>query len=450
MLPPNPPSDPPRRRRRRLSRWLLPLAALTVAATPSAAHAIERGTIDVSVTGNGRVTGTQIDCPGTSCSGTFFWPDDTPAPLQRLTAVPGPGFALDRWDGCFAVVNRPLECDAMPNEYGSSVHTRFVDVEDPTLEWRLPADHSVFAPGGRFDTSVSAADNDAVTRVEYRLDGEVAGEGTSAPWGGSVLVPSTTADGIHQLTAQAFDRAGRRSDIRTRTVVVDGAAPTIAFAGPGVVETQASSYGVQFAVTDEHLALTACAVTGPSGTRTDLGACPPGTVTVEMPEVGTWKLTVSAVDRAGNRAEDTVTLVREAVPDPGPGPGPGPGPDPHPGPDPQPGPSPDPGPGPAPQPGPGPLPGPAPIPSPPGAPDTTGPGTPKAPTSSPKRCVVPQVRRGTTLKTAKQRLIRANCRVRTKRARSKTVRSGRVIRISSKAGRKLPKGTRITVTVARR
>lgn len=460
---PLPPPVKPAARRRRAAGGLLPLIAATaLVALPSTAHAIERGTIDVSVDGGGRVTGTQIDCPG-SCSGTFFWPDDTVPPRQRLTAIPAPGWALDTWSGCFLVVNRPLECDAMPDEHGAAVLARFVDVEDPTVAWMSPPDHSVVMPGVRFAVHAPGDDNDEVRRVEYRLDGQVAGEATSAPWGTTVEVPPTFPDGIHQLTAQAFDRSGRRSAIRTLTLVSDGTPPTIEFSGPALVRTQAASYGVALTVTDEHLTQTTCTVTAPTGAQETLGSCPSGgTVSLAMSSLGPWKLTVAAVDRASNRAEREITVIREAAPDPAPDPEPGPEPDPSPGPGPgpQPAPRPDPGPGPTPGPGPhpapGPLPGPAPVPgpgplpAPPGGPDTTGRGTPRAPTSSAKRCVVPTVRRGTALKTAKKRLTRANCRVRTARARSKTVRSGRVIRISQKPGRRLPKGTRITVTVARR
>ncbi len=181
-----------------------------------------------------------------------------------------------------------------------------------------PPDNSVVMPGTRFGVNVTANDNDAVSRVEYRLNGEVAAEATSAPWDTTVLVPATFPDGIHQLTAQAFDRSGHRSDIRTRTLVTDGTPPAIAFAGPGLVRTQASSYGVTFTVADLHLDRTTCVVTDPAGNRQTLGACPvSGTVSLAMPSLGTWKLTVSAVDRASNRAEEEVTVIREATPDPG-------------------------------------------------------------------------------------------------------------------------------------
>ncbi|MBF6619702.1 MAG: PASTA domain-containing protein [Patulibacter sp.] len=467
-----PPYSPPGPRRRSLARLLLPLATVAaLAAAPTAAQAIERGTIDVSVEGNGRVTGTQIDCPGTSCSGTFFWPDDTIAPMQRLTAVPGPGFALESWGGCFLVVNRPRECDAMPDEHGTNVIARFIDVEPPTVSWTLPAEGHVVRLDGPISVAADATDNDAVQAVQFRHNGTLRTTATSAPWRGSVPLLGLLPDGPQELTAFAVDRAGNSSAGVSRTVVVDQTAPTIAFAGPDEVRTHATSYGVEFTVDDPHLATVRCTVTRPDGITFETSPCPHGgTQTIGLPYVGTWKLTVDAADRVGNLATSEFTMIREAAPDPdpdpdpvpdpgpdpdpdpnpGPGPGPGPGSDPGPGPNPGPGPgpgpspNPDPGPGPLPGPGPGPFPGPAPLPGPPGG----GSNKPKA--SSGKRCVVPKVKRNTTLKSAKKRLTRANCRVRTRRAKSKSVRAGRVIRISPRAGRKLPRGARITVTVARR
>lgn len=465
MFPPTPPSDPPQRHRSP-RRWALPPAALVrrlfplvavvaFATTPTAAHAVEQGFIDVVVEGKGRVTGTQIDCPEQSCRGRYFWPDGTTAPFQRLTAVPDPGWALRSWGGCFDVPSRPLECNAMPDPEGSSVLARFADVSPPTLAMTAPADQTVTTPGATLLPQVTAADNDAVDRVEYFVDGALRGTATSAPWSTAVALGGLHPDGPSTLTAEAVDRTGNRSVPVSRTLIVDGTPPEVTIDGPPTVRTFAASHTFTFSATDAHLSSVTCTVTRPDGETVGPTPCVPGAPWRIGPlTVGTWTFTVVATDRVASQTTVSATVVREA--DPGPGPGPVPGPDPHPGPDPGPGPGPDPGPGPAPVPGPvppagpGPLPGPAPLPDPPGGPTDSGPGTPRAPSNDAKRCVVPKVARGTALKTAKGRLTRANCRVRTVRATSTSVRAGRVIRISPKAGRKLPKGTRITVTVARR
>jgi hypothetical protein len=65
------------------------------------------------------------------------------------------------------------------------------------------------------------------------------------------------------------------------------------------------------------------------------------------------------------------------------------------------------------------------------------------------RCVVPNVK-GKTLAAAKRKITAAHCRTGTvTRARSKTVRKGRVIRQSPKAGKKLPSGSKVKLTVSR-
>lgn len=479
MLPSPPPSVPPAapppapparpsatpRRRRRLSRRLLPLAVVAAAtALPAAAQAVEQGSIEVAVEGKGRVTGSQIDCPQGSCRGRYFWPNGTSAPLERLTAVPAAGWRFDAWNGCFAVPGRPLECDAQPNEHGSAVLARFADVTAPTVALTGPVDRHLVKQGDLFVLSASAEDNDAIDRVVLRFASVAWLVDDAAPWVAAITVPTRVVDGEYPLSAVAHDRWGNTAVSSTRTLVVDGTPPDVSIDGPEVVRTQAGSHTLTFGVVDAHFASASCTVTRPDGTVTAPSPCNPGAPwRISLVSAGTWTFTVTALDRVGLRATARVTIVREAEPDPGPGPGPdpdpGPGPGPDPGTDPGAGPGPGPAPGPATDPAPGPQPGPylapglllgsAPLPGPPGGQATDGLGTPKA-SGTATRCVVPKVRRGSALKTVKKRLTRANCRVRTIRAKTKKVRAGRVVRISSKAGRKLPKGARITVTVARR
>lgn len=469
-FPPAPPHRPPAppRRRRSPARWLVPLAAVAAwAAIPTAAQALEQGFIDVTVEGQGRVTGTQIDCPEDSCRGRYSWPNDTLPPRQRLTAAPAPGWRLAGWSGCFDVPGRPLECDAVPNEEGTAVLARFADATPPTLTMTAPADRVPVTPSAVLSPFVHATDNDVLDRVEYRINGVLRATATSAPWTTPVPLEGPWPDGPVTLTAEAVDRTGNRSPTVSRTLVVDGTAPQVTIDGPAIVRTRAEAHTLTFSASDAHLKAVACTVTAPDGTITGPTPCASGTPwTIAPLHIGTWTFSVTAVDAVVLSTVARVTVIREPTPDPDPGPdpdpdpGPGPGPDPDPGPGP--GPDPDPGPDPGPTPGPsphsgsgpstghqpasGPLSGSVPLSTPPGGSGTND----RWPASTRTRCVVPKVSRGTALKTAKKRLTRANCRVRTVRAPSRTVRAGRVIRISKSAGKNLPKGARITVTVARR
>ena len=64
------------------------------------------------------------------------------------------------------------------------------------------------------------------------------------------------------------------------------------------------------------------------------------------------------------------------------------------------------------------------------------------------RCVVPKVR-GLTAKKAKAKLKRAGCKAKVRRAASRKVRRGRVIKQSARAGKQVRAGARVTLTVSR-
>jgi hypothetical protein len=65
-----------------------------------------------------------------------------------------------------------------------------------------------------------------------------------------------------------------------------------------------------------------------------------------------------------------------------------------------------------------------------------------------KGCKVPKVK-GLKLSAAKRKLKAAGCRVTVKRVKSRTVKAGRVIKTSPKAGKRAAKGAKVTVTVSR-
>jgi PASTA domain len=65
-----------------------------------------------------------------------------------------------------------------------------------------------------------------------------------------------------------------------------------------------------------------------------------------------------------------------------------------------------------------------------------------------KRCTVPKLR-GLKLKPARKRLARAGCKVKVRKASSRRVRRGKVMRQSAKAGKRLKRGATVTITVSR-
>jgi hypothetical protein len=77
--------------------------------------------------------------------------------------------------------------------------------------------------------------------------------------------------------------------------------------------------------------------------------------------------------------------------------------------------------------------------------------TPPGVTPPVKRCIAPKIKAGSTQKTVKAALVKANCKAGKKVVlkTSKTVKKGRVISISRKAGTRLPAGTAIKINVSK-
>jgi Ca2+-binding RTX toxin-like protein len=63
-------------------------------------------------------------------------------------------------------------------------------------------------------------------------------------------------------------------------------------------------------------------------------------------------------------------------------------------------------------------------------------------------CIVPRLR-GMKLKPAKRKLTRAGCKTKVRYAKSRKVRRGKVVKASARPGKRLPRGTRVTLTVSR-
>jgi Ca2+-binding RTX toxin-like protein len=81
--------------------------------------------------------------------------------------------------------------------------------------------------------------------------------------------------------------------------------------------------------------------------------------------------------------------------------------------------------------------------------ETVNGGSGPGPTAGPGgACVVPKLR-SLTVKKAKARLHKAGCKAKVRRAASRRVKRGRVIRQSARAGKQLTAGAKVTVTISR-
>jgi Big-like domain-containing protein/uncharacterized protein DUF1565 len=105
-----------------------------------------------------------------------------------------------------------------------------IDTTLPTAAITSPANGATVA--GTVPITVDAADNAAVTRVEFVVDGAPVGTDTAAPWSQSWTVPS--APGPHTITATAYDAADNAA---TAEVAVSGGTTTPPTSTSAVVTT---------------------------------------------------------------------------------------------------------------------------------------------------------------------------------------------------------------------
>jgi subtilisin family serine protease len=104
-----------------------------------------------------------------------------------------------------------------------------VDNTAPTTALSAPAQNAQLR--GTVQISATASDNLGVTKVEFYVDGTLLGTGTSAPHGVS-WNSAAVADGVHTLTAKAYDSAGNVATSFTRLVSTDNTPPDAALTSP--------------------------------------------------------------------------------------------------------------------------------------------------------------------------------------------------------------------------
>lgn len=144
--------------------------------------------------------------------GSFTWSTNR----TQLTFTPSPGFA-----GSTAIVIR-VGTNAMDNVTGNRFHaafeTRFhtapasyTDAVPPVIYVQAPADGAWLS--NTVVLSGTAADNVAVQRVEWRINGdEWAGAGGTTSWTASID-SRNFLNGSHQLAVRAFDSSGNASTV---------------------------------------------------------------------------------------------------------------------------------------------------------------------------------------------------------------------------------------------
>ncbi|RKQ84992.1 hypothetical protein C8N24_6624 [Solirubrobacter pauli] len=301
---------------------LLCVAALAVGASP----ALASGTLRVSVTGPGAVTGTGINCTRAlggattgDCTELFADEkvcelDDRGKPVCHMeprgttlrATTSAPGFAFNGWSGdCSGtgVCGVVLEDDL-------SVTATFRDVSAPSVG--LSGVGSGAVVRGGVALGATASDNAGVVRVVFAVGGTTIVDET--PPYAATIPTAGMKDGGYQASATAFDAAGL-SSASSVPVTVDNTAPAVGVTGPsGAAFPGGSTQTWALTTTDTTATTVACSVV-PTGSPAAFGACSggAGSHTVSGKPHGTYVFTTRVTDAAGNVTDVSRSFSIDAV-----------------------------------------------------------------------------------------------------------------------------------------
>ena len=289
--------------------FILTAALLALAITAQTANAepptpIVRGDLEVQIIGQGKVTGTGIDCPG-DCLQSESWPETEAGPVNTLTATANrTGWAFQSWSGgCTKQANAAVCKSSYGTEEAVVSVARFIDVMAPSLYI------SFYSSEVSESTLVGAVanDNDRVTKVEYLIDGNVVATDATAPYE-TTLDTTGVSEGTHHVQARAFDPAGNNGITSNTDILVDHTAPEVTFNSP-VPATSDAQPKFSFSTASEDFDGADCVIQRPGETREPVWCGEDEWFTGDAPTEGQWEFTVYASDRAGNVSKTTHSFV---------------------------------------------------------------------------------------------------------------------------------------------
>ncbi|MBN8870003.1 MAG: hypothetical protein J0H66_09005 [Solirubrobacterales bacterium] len=282
-------------------------ALFLVATTVQSAQAavVRQGTVQVEVSGAGKVTGSGIDC-GSDCSDLRIWQDTQPTPTNRLTATPAPGWSFIGFSNCSAVSGKPLQCDAEYRDSdGPTVFASFRDVTAPTvyMDSVSPSDKA----GDHVAVTAVAGDGDGIQRVEFLVDGQWVGSVYVGPWSLDLDL-SNFSEGTHQIQARAYDPSLNSTTTAAWPIEVDHTAPEITLNSPPAA-TNAEAPKFSFSSTSNDLSGAWCAIQK-QGETDPMKPCERNQgYSADIPTEGVWEFVVMAQDDVGNQGRVTHTFT---------------------------------------------------------------------------------------------------------------------------------------------
>ena len=202
-----------------------------------------------------------------------------------------------------------LQAVAMDSN-GNAVTSSVVNVTaadlPPSVTVTNPAGGSQILVGSSVTLGASAADDNAVTNVNFYVDGSLVGSSTISPY----AAPWTATAGAHALTAVAQDSAGQSTT--SAVVNVTGTLPTVAITTPTNTQTVSIyNYAVSATATVSPGTITNVAFYVDAAWFTNKTASP-YTFTVSGASAGAHTLQAVAMDSNGNAVTSSVVNITAA------------------------------------------------------------------------------------------------------------------------------------------
>ncbi|HEX6021766.1 MAG TPA: Ig-like domain-containing protein [Solirubrobacter sp.] len=307
---------------------LIVAMAIAAFALPASA-ASAAGTLKVTISGAGKVSGGKIDCArdvgdkdqsGTCEEEIEDVKECDPERKPPCILVPGTaiisadgisGFAFDHWTGACASAPGPT-ClvEVTRNVSATAV---FRDATNPTVALAQPGAGPV---SGNLSLSASASDNVSVSRVDFKVRGAVVASDTTPPYA-ATFDTKTIADGLASVTATAVDSSGLAATTANVNVTIDNTKPALTVNGPnGVTFGPGTTQNWTLAASDAGgtgIAQVRCSLVA-SGAAPSFGACSGGNAhSATGKPHGSYVLTVRATDNAGNATDVVRTFAIDAV-----------------------------------------------------------------------------------------------------------------------------------------
>jgi hypothetical protein len=272
------------------------------------ASALAAGTLTVSISGAGGVTGSGIECtraPVVLTTGTCSRELAEPA---TLTAAPAAGFRFDGWSGACAGTSASCALDMAGDR---EVSAKFLDIQDPVVTIASPL---AGAHRGPTPLIANVTDNGVIEKVQFKVGTLPSWADDDAPY--EATIPTAMfPDGTGPITATAFDKAGNSHTARV-VVTFDNTHPVVGAQGPDrepFAPGSTQTWHVRAEDATSGVAATACSVV-PVGTPRVIVPCSGGDShsVSGLPE-GRYEFAFGAKDAAGNYAE-TVRFFRIETP----------------------------------------------------------------------------------------------------------------------------------------